>query len=189
VLPVPATPEPAMPAPRELPPPDGRVRPTRRFQRASAGTVIAVLAAVLLWAMLGSALRTGSSAPTASPSASEVPSASPTEAPPSSAVPPPTPTVVGRALAALDEVDAAIRDSEGRGGLQGKERKELDKRADEVRSALVDGELDKARQKAKDLADKVSELGRRGDDDDNENRLQRLEEAVNALIDILGSSD
>jgi serine/threonine-protein kinase len=177
-------------APRVAPAPDGRVRPTPRFRRASAGTVVVVLAAVLLWAMLGNALRTGSSAPTAPPSASEVasPSPSPTTVPSASAAPPATPSVVGRALAALDDVDTEIAATAGKGGLKGKERRELEQRASEVRSALADGDLDKARKKAKDLADKVGELGGGGDDDE-EDRLQRLEEAVNGLIDILGNPD
>jgi eukaryotic-like serine/threonine-protein kinase len=186
-----AVPVVTMPTERAEPPADGRVRLSRRLQRASAGTMVAVLAAVLLWAVLGSALRTGSPAPAASPTASQVASASPspTAVPSPTAAPPATPSVVGRGLAALDEVDAAIGATAGKDGLQGNERRELEKRAGEVRSALVDGDLDKARQKAKDLADKVRELGRGGDDDDDENGLQRLEDAVNALIDILGSSD
>lgn len=191
-VPVPAMPAPAKPAQRAAPAPDGRVRPTRRFQRASAGTVVVVLAAVLLWAMLGSALRTGSSAPPAPsvlPSASEVASASPSEAPPSSAAPQVTSTVVGRALAALDEVDDAIAATTGRRGLNGNERNDLERRSRAVRTALMDGDLGMARSAAGELKDRIRELGGRDDDDEEKDRLKRLEEAVNALIDTLGRPD
>jgi hypothetical protein len=166
-------------------PADGRVHLSPRLQRASVGTVIAVLAAVILWALLGSVLRTGSSGSTAAPSASGVASTSPTAAPPSSAAPPPASSVAARALAALDDVDAAISDLGGRGGLKGKDLRELEKKADEVRSALVDGDLDKARMKTRELAERVDKL----DDKVDEERAQRLADAVNALIDILGSPD
>jgi hypothetical protein len=189
-VPVPATPASATPAPetpaqRVAPAADGRVRPTRRFQRASAGTVVVVLAAVLLWAMLGNALRTGSSAPTASASASASATASPlatpslTAIPTASAAPPATPTVIGRALAALDEVDAAISATAGKDGLKGKERKDLERLAGQVRSALENGDLDAAGSAAAKLKDRTGEF------DDQE----RLADAVDSLADILGSPD
>jgi serine/threonine-protein kinase len=182
-----AVPVATTPAQRGEPPADGRVRLSRRLQRASAGTVVVVLAAVLLWAVLASALRTGSSAPTASPSASALvtPSQSPSAVPTASAAPPATPSVVGSALAALDEVDAAISATAGKDGLKGNERKDLEGLAGQVRTALMDGDLDRAGSAAEELKDRIRELG--GEDDDD--RMQRLEEAVNALIDILGSSD
>jgi serine/threonine protein kinase len=167
-------------------PTETRVQPTRRWQRASAGTVVAVLAAVILWAMLGSLLRTGSSAPIASPTASEVATPSPTAVPSPSAKPPATPSVVGRALAALDEVDAAISATSGRGGLKGKERNELEDRARDVRSALVDGDLDKARKAARDLAERIGNLD---DDELDEDLASRLADATSALLDVLGRPD
>ena len=189
-VPVPATPASATPAPetpaqRVAPAADGRVRPTRRFQRASAGTVVVVLAAVLLWAMLGNALRTGSSAPTASAGASASATVSPlatpslTAIPTASAAPPATPTVIGRALAALDEVDAAISATAGKDGLKGKERKDLERLAGQVRSALENGDLDAAGSAAAKLKDRTGEF------DDQE----RLADAVDSLADILGSPD
>ena len=142
-----------------------------------------VLAAVLLWAVLGNALRTGSSAPTvsASPgaSASELASPSPTTVPSASAAPPATPDVVGRAMAALDEVDAAISATAGKDGLKGKERKDLERLAGQVRSALEDGELEAARSAAEKLHDRADEF------DDQE----RLADAVNSLVDILAGPD
>jgi eukaryotic-like serine/threonine-protein kinase len=172
-------------APSAVAPADGRVHVTRRWQRASAGTVLAVLAAVILWALLGSVLRTSSSAPNASPSASALASASPTAAPPSSAAPQATSSVVGRALAALDEVDASIAATSGKGGLKGKERNDLERLARTIRSALEDGDLGQARSAAEELKDRIDGVRDKLD----EQRAERLADAVNALIEILGSPD
>ncbi len=166
-------------APRAEPPADGRVRPTPRFLRASAGTVVVVLAAVLLWAMLGSAMRTGSSAPTVAPSASALATPSPSAVPSASTAPAATPTLIGRALAALDEVDAAISATAGKDGLKGNQRKDLERLAGQVRSAVEDRDLDAAASAAEELKDRIGEF------DDQE----RLTEAVDTLVGILGSPD
>jgi eukaryotic-like serine/threonine-protein kinase len=185
-VPVATTPTAPTTPPRPAKPPtDGRVHPTRRWQRASAGTVVVVLTAVLLWAMLGDALRTGSSASTAPPTATAVASTSPTSAPPSSAAPPPTSTIIARAVAALDEVDAAIAATAGKDGLKGNQRNDLERLARAVRSQVMDGDLDAARSAAEELRDRIAELG----DELDEQRAERLAGAVRALIDILGSPD
>jgi hypothetical protein len=180
-----AAPTPTTPALRPEPHADGRVHVTRRWQRASAGTVVVVLAAVILWALLGSALRTGSAVPTASASPSTVASASPTAVPSASAASPATPTVFDRALAALDDVDAAIAATGGKDGLKGKERNDLERLARAIRSALGDGDLEKARSAAEELKDRIDGLGKKLD----ERRAERLADAVKALIEILGSPD
>jgi hypothetical protein len=89
-------------------------------------------------------------------------------------------------LAALDEVDAAISATSGRGGLKGKERNELEDRARDVRSALVDGDLDKARKAARDLAERIGNLD---DDELDEDLASRLADATSALLDVLGRPD
>ena len=185
--PVPTTPVPAptMPARLAEPPADGRVHPTRRWQRASAATLVAVLAAVILWALLASVLRTGSSVASAPPSESPVASASPTAAPPSSAAPQATSSVVGRALTALDDVDAAIAATGGKDGLKGKERNDLERLARAIRSALGNGDLDQAGSAAEELKDRIERLGDKLD----ERRGERLRDAVDALIEILGEPD
>jgi eukaryotic-like serine/threonine-protein kinase len=180
-----AVPVQSMSAERAEQPADRRVHLSRRMQRASAGTVVAVLAAVLLWAVLASALRTGSSAPTAAPSASRVASASPSAVPSTSTAPPATPSVVGRALAALDEVDSAISATAGKDGLKGNERNDLERLAGQVRSALEDGDLDAAGSAAEELKDRIDELR----DELDEERADRLDEAATTLVDILGGPD
>jgi eukaryotic-like serine/threonine-protein kinase len=170
---------PAVPAPQRPEKSD------RRWQGAAAATIAAVLVAFALWGLLNSQSQTGSVAPTASPTASVVASASPSAAPSASAAPPATPSVAGRALTALDEVDAAIAATSGQGGLKGKERKDLESLAGQIRSALEDGNLDGARSASEELKDRIDELG----DELDEQRARRLDDAANALIDSLGSPD
>ena len=115
----------------------------------------------------------------AGPSPSTLATPSPTAVPSTSAAPAATPTVIGRALAALDEVDAAIRATAGKDGLKGNQRKDLERLAGQVRSALEDGDLDAAGSAAEELKDRIGEF------DDQE----RLTDAVDSLVDILGSPD
>jgi eukaryotic-like serine/threonine-protein kinase len=115
-----------------------------------------------------------SPSPSASPSASPSPTPSPT--------PVPTPSVADRALAALDGVDEAIDAARGSDGLKGKDANELERRAGDVRSALVEGDLDQAAKAAKELENKVDDLANEIDDEDVARRLQN---AVTAVVDIL----
>jgi serine/threonine protein kinase len=186
-VPVPTTPvEPRTPqSPPTEPAPQVHGQPDRRWQGAAAATIAAVLVALALWGLLDSQSQIGSIAPTASPSASVAASASPSAVPSASAVARATPTVVGRALAALEEVDAAIAATSGQGGLKGKERKDLESLSRQVRSNLVDGDLDAALKAAEELKDRIDELG----DELDEQRARRLADAVNALTDILGGPD
>jgi hypothetical protein len=89
------------------------------------------------------------------------------------------------ALAALDEVDAAINDTAGKDGLKGKERNELVRAAAEVRSALADGNRDAAGAAAEALAERIEDVH----DELDERRAQRLEDAVSNLIDVLGGAE
>jgi hypothetical protein len=90
--------------------------------------------------------------------------------------------VADRALAALDGVDEAIDAARGSDGLKGKDANELERRAGDVRSALVEGDLDQAAKAAKELENKVDDLANEIDDEDVARRLQN---AVTAVVDIL----
>jgi serine/threonine protein kinase len=178
---------PTMSAPPSEPPAEGDAQPSRLSLGLAAGTVVAVLAGIAVWALLGAGLRPGSTGPSAPAVASEATSAAPTTAqtasPSLSA--PSAPSIADRALAALDEVDAAISATAGKDGLKGNERNELEQRAGAVRSALVAGDLDTARKAAKALADRIDEHI----DELDEQRARRLEDAVSGLIDILGADE
>jgi eukaryotic-like serine/threonine-protein kinase len=158
-------------------------RPGRRWQGPAAVLVAAILAALALWGVLDAALRTGSPAP-ASPSSSLVasPSASPSGV--ASASPSTTDSVAARALAALDQVDAAIAATTGKGGLKGNQRNDLEQRAAAVRSALQSGDLDAARDAADALAERIDKLDKELDKE----RRRRLADAVETLLDILGGA-
>lgn len=84
-------------------------------------------------------------------------------------------------MTALDEVDAAINATTGRGGLKGNERNELERLVADVRSALEGGDIDAARSAAEALADRIDELS----DELDEDRARRLDDAMSRLIDIL----
>lgn len=166
-------------------------QPPRRRLGLAGAAVVAVLAAIGVLALMDGVFRANAPTPSTTPGASQVAAPSPTARPsPSpSPRPPATPSVVSRALAALDEVDAAISATTGRGGLKGKERKELERRAGEVRSALADGELGTARSAAEALAERIENLGDDGDDGLDEELANRLADAASALIDILSGPD
>jgi serine/threonine-protein kinase len=169
--------------------PERHDEPSRRSFGLAAGTLLAVLAAIAVLAMLGSMLGTGSSAPTTSPVASLLVSPPQSDAPSASATasasPPAVPSVADRALAALDAVDAAISATAGKDGLKGKERNDLERLARDVRSALVEGDLDAARTAAAALADQIDKVSKKLD----EQRARRLADAASALSDILGAGD
>jgi hypothetical protein len=88
---------------------------------------------------------------------------------------------VDQALAALDEVNAAITAARGSGGLKGKEANELERRAATVRSALADGSFERAREAAESLEDKADELGKEIDSGPE----RRLDAAIDELRSIL----
>lgn len=166
------------------PPPGRDDRSGRRWQGPAAVLVAAILAALALWGVLDAALRTGSPAPLASPSSSPVasPSASPSGV--ASASPSTTDSVAARALAALDQVDAAIAATTGKGGLKGNQRNDLEQRALAVRSALQSGDLDAARDAADALAERIDRL----DEELDKERRRPLADAVATLLDILGGT-
>ena len=155
--------------------------PSRGRPGMAAATLLAVLAVIVALALIGNFLGTGSPAQIASPSASAVAAPSIVASLSASANPPATQTVGDRALAALDEVDRAISATTGNGGLKGKERNDLERRAGQVRSALVEGDFDRARAAAADLADRIEQLGKKLD----EARARSLADAARTLIDIL----
>ncbi|HEV8282189.1 MAG TPA: serine/threonine-protein kinase [Candidatus Limnocylindrales bacterium] len=176
---------PTMPAQSAEPSPEGKDERSRRSFGLAAGTLLAVVAAIAVLALLGSLLRTGSSPPASPPLASVVPSPSPSATPSPSASAPAVPSVTDRALAALDAVDAAISATAGKDGLKGKERNDLERLAGEVRSALVGGDLDAARTAAEALGDQIDKVSDKLD----EQRARRLEDAASALSDILGAGE
>ena len=167
-------------------PASGRERPRSKSRRGLprgsgvlAGAVVGVLAALALLAFagtLGSPQATstapGSTVPaTSTASPSPVPTASPSA----------TPSLADRALIALNEVDAAIADAVGGGGLKGKDRNDLLRLAADIRSRLEDGDIDGASHRADELAHKIDEVAK----DLDETRENRLRSAVAALQAIL----
>jgi eukaryotic-like serine/threonine-protein kinase len=158
-----------LPVPHEAP--SGRRR-ARAGVGILAGVVVGVLAAIALLVFAGDPRKGTPPTPTV-PNESIVATASPS--------PLATPSLVDRALVALDEVDAAIADTGGSGGLKGKDRNVLLGLASDVRSRLQAGDLDGARHAADELAHKVAELAK----DLDEARETRLKDAVAALQEIL----
>jgi serine/threonine-protein kinase len=170
-----AAPHPALPS-------DSGDQPAQTSRRLVAISVIVVLAALAVGLLASNQPRT------ASPTESTVPTASANVAPATIASPSPrasqlaTPAIAGRALATLDEVDAAIADTTGRDGLKGNERNDLEGLAGEVRAALGEGDLDAASEAADALEDKVDDVV----DELDEARASRLTETVAALVEALG---
>jgi uncharacterized protein YlxW (UPF0749 family) len=82
----------------------------------------------------------------------------------------------------MDEVDAAIASAASGGGLKGKERNDLQHRADDVRSALQAKDLKRARDAANELQKAVEKVS----DDLDDAQAARLSDAVAAVRDILG---
>jgi serine/threonine-protein kinase len=109
-----------------------------------------------------------------SPPASASPSPSPNPTP--TATPSPTPDP---ALAALDRLDAAIAGARGgRDGLKGKDANELEDAARRIRADLADGDREKARKDARDLARRVDHLPKGLRDD----AKAAIREATSALL-------
>ena len=151
---------------------------------ALAIAVFALAARAPTGDLLGSSAGSGESSPV--PSASATPSPAPSPSP-SPSPPPPTPTpaatpsVADRALAALDDVDAAIEAARGDGGLKGKEANELERRVREIRSAVTRGDLGEAEDRARSLANAVDKVS----DEIDEDEARRLQNAADAVVDIL----
>jgi len=82
----------------------------------------------------------------------------------------------------MDKVDAAIASAASGGGLKGKERNDLQRHADDVRSALQAEDLKRARDAANELEKAVEKVSDELDDTD----AARLSDAVEAVRDILG---
>lgn len=146
-----------------------------------AGAVVGVLVAIALLGILGSldlGLQTTPSVPGASVAPTIVPSPSPGTSPS------PPPTLTDRALAALDEVNAAIDAAGGNDGLKGKDRNDLLRLSAAVRSALESGDLQAARLAADELAQKADELSKDLDDA----RATRLKDAIASLQTILSGA-
>lgn len=163
--------------------PPGAARP-RLGSAAVAALLGGAVVGAALWFAVTGLLRPGALSPavTGSPSAAPSvasPSASVGSASPSAA---PTPSVFARALIALDKVDAAIASAASGGGLKGKERNDLQHRADAVRSALQTEDLKRARDAANELQKAVEKVSDELDDAD----AARLSDAVEAVRDILG---
>jgi hypothetical protein len=187
----PIVPLPPISSARTAPVTPSSPRPVAGPSQLGRGIVAAAVVAVLILAAL--ALASGrfgltgapaGSSPSSStqPSPSSSPSASPSLSPSPSPTPAPTPSVAARALAALDGVDDAIAAAKGAGGLKGKDANELERRARDVRSALTQGDLDKAAKAANELANSVDKVA---DDIDDEDVARRLQNAVEAVVDIL----
>ena len=183
-------PTPAVPAS----PPVHRVAatPVPRSRASSGNLLVAaimgglVVAAIAIagsrFAGIGAASPTpGSSAavsPAGSPSSSPTPSASPTVEP----TPVPTPSVADRAIAALDDVDAAVDEVRNSGDLKNKDENDLVKRARDTRSALDRGDFEAATK----AADGLSAVARKvADELDNGSWRDAFEGAVKAVADIL----
>jgi serine/threonine protein kinase len=156
----------------------------RSIVAAAVVTVLVIAALALASGRFGLIGAPAGSPPSSStqPSPSSSPSASPSLSPSPSPTPAPTPSVAARALAALDGVDDAIAAAKGAGGLKGKDANELERRARDVRSALTQGDLDKAAKAANELANSVDKLA---DEIDDEDVARRLQNAVEAVVDIL----
>ena len=171
--------------------------PARRPAREANGRALPLLGLPLLAAAVAALLIAGllvaidqfgpvaaapsGGAPSPSPSPFASPSSSPSPSPSPSATPVATPTVVQLALAALDEVDAAIAAASGGGGLKGKERNEIEGDARAIRSALAAGNLDRARDLAGELAERVDKAA----DELSDAQAARLIDAVDALVAVL----
>ena len=162
---------------------DGRKGRPPLWLPAAAGATLFALVAMGLWASFGSERSGGVPAAPSQPTATVVTSPSPTVAPSLTPSLPTAATVLTQALAALDEVDAAIANTTGRDGLKGKERKELVRLARNVRSSLESGDRATARTAAGELADEVDRV----DDELDKEGAGRLADAVESLVERLAA--
>jgi serine/threonine protein kinase len=167
------------------PPPPAR-RPSAGLLLPAASVLAVVLAAAFVLPRLGN-LVGGGATPSTRPStglASTLPSVGPSASPSIAASPSvatsPSPDP---ALAALQEVDAAIAAAKGGpDGLKGKEANDLEAMAGAVRRALAEGDrhaaLDAARKLDKRISDVADKIGR--------DSAARLRAASSDLLDALG---
>jgi serine/threonine-protein kinase len=119
----------------------------------------------------------GSSAPSIAASPSQTVSPSPMPSPIATPRPTADPAVV-----ALDRLDAAIAGARGgRDGLKGKDANELEDAARRIRADLADGNREKARKDAQDLARRVDHLPKGLRDD----AAAAIRSATDALITAL----
>jgi serine/threonine protein kinase len=151
-----------------------------------AASILAVLlAAVLILPRLGGLLG-GSVGASSRPSAG-LASTGPSVAPSASSSVGPSPSVASPtadpALAALDQVDAAIAAAKGGpDGLKGKEANDLESMAAAVRRALAEGNRRAALDAARKLDKRISDVADKIGDD----QAARLEAASADLLDALG---
>lgn len=183
VVPVAAVPVQADSRVRPVPSPDGPGSAVSRRNLVAAALLGGLIVAVLALAATRSpgATQAGGTNP---PSASALIASSP---PASASIPAtlaPTPSIVARALKALDNVDAAIEASgasaPGPGGPK-KDAGDFARRARDIRSALERADLDAAAKDADGLAKAVSKAsgGPKGEPD------PALDRAIADLIQIL----
>jgi eukaryotic-like serine/threonine-protein kinase len=164
------------------PPPSGR---SAGLLLPAASILAVLLAAVLILPRLGGLLG-GSVGASSRPSAG-LASTGPSVAPSASSSAAPSPPVASPsadpAIAALNQVDAAIAAAKGGpDGLKGKEANDLESMAAAVRRALAEGNrraaLDAARKLDKRISDVADKIGR--------DQAARLEAASADLLDALG---
>jgi serine/threonine-protein kinase len=155
-------------------------RPGLVVLAAVAATIVGLAA---LSSVLGSPTGGPSVAPSSTPASAtpaETPSPSnsptPTPAPTPTPVPAPTADPAGPALAALDDVRAAIEDARRDGGLKRNQANELERDAGAIEDALRAGDFDLARQQTDRLAGRVEDL-----DDIDDDEHDALLDAVAAL--------
>ena len=142
---------------------------TRRRLMGAAGGIVGLAALVVVAAVLSRAVDT-SGFFDASGSSGSSSSAEPTASP--------SPSASSPALAAVEDVLAAIEAARGgANGLKGNEANDLVSLTERVRSALVGEDYEKAREAAQALADKAEKVSK----DLSEARRTRLITAIDAL--------
>ena len=154
---------------------------------AGALLLVAFLAVVGMLGSFSPAAPAGLARSPSAPLSSSVPSVAPSVA--ASIAPSPSPSTArptatpDPALAALTAMDAAISTAGGgQDGLKGKERRDLENRAAQVRKAVDDGDRGKALDLAQELDRRVRDVA----DELSENDAARLRTASRDLIRALG---
>lgn len=125
----------------------------------------------------GVAVSSPSVPPPTTPGPSPTPAPSPSPAPASPT--PPEPPPEDRVLAALAEIRGAVD------RLKGRDRRETQSRLDDVAKAFTDGDIEKAIEKARELARQIDELVRDGAV--GEQTARSLEAAVRSLLEALAA--
>ncbi len=184
VVPIPTPVARAVPAaiPTPMPPEGRRSRPNASRGNLVAAAVIGglIVATLALAASRGPASGGPGASSVAASSASITSRSVRPSLSPAPATPAPTASVARRALVALDEVDAAIAAAKGQGGLKGKDAKDIERRAGEVRTPLEKGDLDGAAKAADALASAIGKIDKIDGD-----QARRLDDAVGELVAIL----